>query len=203
MNARPGAVWRPVAWGMALGAVLAAAGCDRRAAAPGPAAAPAPRAETPAAMHLTSPAFLDGERLTAKYTGDGADLSPPLAWTDPPAGTKALALVCDDLDAPRGTWNHWVLWNLPPDRRTLAEGVPKVGEPPGLGGARQGSNSWPRLGWGGPTPPPGTGVHRYVFTLYALDRPLDLEAGATRSALVAALEGRILARAAITGTYSH
>ncbi len=197
MNAQPRKARRSLAW-VLVAAALAVGACDRR-----PDDSAAPRPETPGAMRLTSPAFRNGERLPVKYTGDGENLSPPLEWSDPPEGTKSFALVCDDLNAPRGMWNHWVLWNLPPDRRALAEGVPKVGEPPGLSGARQGNNSWPRLGWGGPTPPPGTGVHRYIFTLCALDVALDPAPGAAKAALLARMEGHVLACATLIGTYSH
>ena len=197
MNSQPRKARRSLAWA-AVAAALAVGACDRL-----PDDSAAPRPKTPGAMRLTSPTFRDGQRLPAKYTGDGADLSPPLEWSDPPEGTKSFALVCDDLDAPRGAWNHWVLWNVPSDRRALAGGVPKIGEPPGLGGTHQGNNSWPRLGWGGPTPPPGTGVHRYVFTLYALDRALDLAPGADKAALVRKMEGHVLAKASLTGTYSR
>ena len=183
--------FRLAAWGLALAVGLAVGGCDRQPP------------ETPGAMRLTSPAFRDGERMPAKYTGDGEDLSPPLEWTDPPEGTRTLALICDDLDAPRGTWNHWLLWNLPPDWRKVPEGIAKEHAPKTLGGGVQGRNSWPRLGYGGPTPPPGTGTHRYVFTLYALDRALDLAPGADKAALVARMEGHVLAKASLTGTYSH
>ena len=197
MNAQPRKAWRSLAW-VPVAAALAVGACDRLPDGPA-----APHPETPGAMHLTSPAFRDGQRLPVKYTGDGENLSPPVEWSDPPEGTKSFALVCDDLDAPRGTWNHWLLWNLPPDGRKVPEGIAKEHAPATLGGGVQGRNSWPRLGYGGPTPPPGTGAHRYVFTLYALDRALDLAPGADKTALVRKMEGHVLAKASLTGTYSR
>jgi len=152
---------------------------------------------------LTSPAFKNDERIAKPYTGEGADMSPPLEWGDPPAGTKSFALICDDPDAPVGTWDHWVLWNLPGDRRQLPENVAKVDTLPDLGGARQGKNSWPKIGYNGPMPPKGHGTHHYNFVLYALDAPLDLKAGADKKVLLAAMKGHILGQAKLTGTYSR
>jgi len=152
---------------------------------------------------LTSPAFKDQQRIPTQHTGEGADTSPPLAWSAPPAGTKALALLCEDPDAPVGTWDHWLVWNLPGDLRSLPEGVAKTAELPDLGGARQGSNSWPKIGYYGPMPPKGHGTHHYHFILYALDAPLDLKAGAKKPALAAAMKGRILGQARLVGTYSR
>ncbi len=152
-------------------------------------------------FRLESPAFEDGGTIPAVYTCDGQDISPPLRWSDPPEGTRSFALICDDPDAPVGTWVHWVMYNIPPDQRALAEGVPTVGILPD--GARQGRNSWPhRLGYGGPCPPSGT--HRYVFKLYALDTLLDLEPEqADTRALGEAMQGHILAQAQLIGLYQR
>lgn len=150
---------------------------------------------------LTSPAFKHGERIPTKYTADGSDVSPPLQWTDPPEGTKQFALLCDDPDAPVGIWNHWVLYGLSPDLRKLPEGMAKT-EKLSHPHATQGSNTWPKTGYWGPAPPAGK-PHRYQFTLYALSTELDLDPGATRDDLLSAMEGSILAKTMLEGTYSR
>jgi len=147
------------------------------------------------AFTLTSPAFGPGEWIPAKYTCDGQDVSPPLRWSEPPAGTRSFALIVDDPDAPRRTWTHWLLFNLPVEPQELAEGS---GSPPG---SRTGRNSWGRPGYGGPCPPGGT--HRYFFKLYALDTILTLAAGATREQLQQAMTGHILGQAELMGVYSR
>ena len=131
------------------------------------------------------------------HTCDGPDSSPDLVWSDPPDGTAVFALVCDDPDAPAGTWVHWLAWNIPSASRRLRDAVPQLPELPD--GTRQGSNGFRRLGYGGPCPPSGT--HRYFFRLYALDRKLDLPAGSARAALEQAMAGHILAEVALMGTY--
>lgn len=151
-------------------------------------------------LELTSTAFREGESIPKLYTGDGRDISPPLHWSDPPEGTKSFALICDDPDAPRATWVHWVVFNIPADRRELAEGLP-VGESLGGGGA-QGTNDFPAVGYGGPAPPRGK-PHRYYFKLYALDALLALAAGATKDQLVAAMSGHILAEGQLMGRYGR
>ena len=155
------------------------------------------------AFALTSPAFKPDDRIPAKYTGEGADVSPPLEWSDPPAGAKSFALICDDPDAPMGTWDHWLLWNLAGDLRKLPENVAKTETVAALGGARQGKNSWPKIGYNGPMPPKGHGTHHYHFDLYALDTALDLKTGADKKALLAAMKGHILGKATLMGTYSR
>ena len=153
------------------------------------------------AWTLTSTAFANGERIPDKYTGNGEDVSPPLSWSPAPEGTAELALICDDPDAPAGTWNHWVLYGLSPEATGLEEGVAtgaSVADPQ----LKQGLNSWPKTGYGGPSPPPG-GPHRYQFTLYALGEAVDLEPGATKEALLAAMEGKVIAEATLEGTYSR
>jgi Raf kinase inhibitor-like YbhB/YbcL family protein len=150
-------------------------------------------------FELTSPVFAPGESIPTRYTCDGDDISPPLEWTDPPAGTQSLALICDDPDAPVGTWVHWVLYNLPPDARSLSEAVPSDAELPG--GGLHGENSWRRLGYGGPCPPSGT--HRYFFKLYALGMVLGLDAGADKKQVLQAMEGYVLAQAELMGVYSR
>jgi Raf kinase inhibitor-like YbhB/YbcL family protein len=151
-------------------------------------------------MKLTSPAFQEGQPIPKQHTADGLDTSPPLAWSEVPPGTASLALICDDPDAPRGTWVHWVLFNLPPGARSLAEGVAKQGSL--ANGARQGTNDFRKLGYGGPSPPPGK-PHRYFFKLYAVSAMLDLKEGATKSELEAALKGKTLEMVQLMGTYGR
>lgn len=154
------------------------------------------------ALLLTSGAFQAGGGIPARYTCDGADVSPALAWSGTPAGTVTFALVADDPDAPGGTWVHWVLFNVPAAVTALPEGVAKAHEPKGLGGARQGRNDFRKVGYGGPCPPAGP-AHRYFFRLYALDAVLPLRAGADRPALVAAMRGHVLGEASLMGTYAR
>lgn len=149
------------------------------------------------ALKLESPSFAEGGMIPRKYTCDGEDTSPELSWSGAPAGTRSFALVCDDPDAPAGTWVHWVLFNLPPEVNRLPEAVPR--EPKLPGGGCQGKNDFRRLGYGGPCPPGGT--HRYFFKLYALDSLLPLEPGITKRELEAAMKGHILAEAHLMGRY--
>ena len=131
-------------------------------------------------MQLTSTAFGEGKPIPARHTADDRDLSPPLKWAGVPAATKSLVLIMDDPDAPAGTWVHWVLYDLPPTVSELAEDQPKGQYIPG--NARQGLNDFRRLGYGGPSPPPGK-AHRYFFKLYALDTALDLKPGLGKKAI--------------------
>jgi Raf kinase inhibitor-like YbhB/YbcL family protein len=153
------------------------------------------------ALTLTSPSFVQGGAIPAKHTCEGKDVSPELRWSDLPPGTKSLALIVDDPDAPdpkapRMTWVHWVLYNLPPDSTRLPEGVAPKALPKGTG---EGMTDFRRPGYGGPCPP--IGRHRYFFKLYALDTLLpDLKLPA-KQALLAAMEGHILAQAELMGTY--
>ena len=153
------------------------------------------------AFILTSAAFKDGAPIPGKYTCDGGDVSPPLTWSGTPAGTRSVALIADDPDAPGGTWVHWVLYNLPAEVSELPENIAKV-ESLDLGGARQGRNDFRRPGYGGPCPPPGP-AHRYFFKLYALDTRLELKAGAQKKDVEAALEGHALGSAQLMGTYAR
>ena len=146
---------------------------------------------------VTSTAFAEGQRIPEKFTGDGDDLSPPIAWSGAPADTKEFALICDDPDAPMGTWVHWVVFDIPPETRAFREGVPKTDKLEG--GARQGMTDFGAVGYGGPCPPSGT--HRYFFTLYALDAKLDLAGTVTKERLLAAMKGRVLAEARLVGTF--
>jgi hypothetical protein len=150
-------------------------------------------------FEITSAAFAPQASIPVKYTCDGQDISPPLSWSDPPPGTESFALICDDPDAPVGTWVHWVLFNIPADKRSLPESVPARAQL--SDGSLHGRNSWRRRDYGGPCPPSGT--HRYVFKLYALDARLSLKAGATKKQLLKAMEGHILAQAELIGTYSR
>ena len=148
-------------------------------------------------MKLTSPAFDEGGMIPEKYTCDGTDLSPPLNWDSIPEKTKSLALICDDPDAPMGTWVHWVYYDIP----TSAQGVPEnigADDRPGIGGV-QGINDFRRIGYGGPCPPGGT--HRYFFKLYALDTLLNLPPGATKKQLIRAMENHIVGSVQLMGKY--
>jgi len=151
-------------------------------------------------IDLKSSAFENGAAIPKVFTGDGADHSPSLSWSEPPAGTKSFALVCDDPDAPVGTWVHWVLYNLPASARELPEGLPAKATLPS--GARQGKNDFGNTGYGGPAPPKGK-PHRYFFKLYALDTGLDLPPNATKAALERAMKGHILATGQLMGTYQR
>jgi hypothetical protein len=149
---------------------------------------------------MTSSAFSTGETIPKKFTCDGPDVSPKLAWNDPPAKTQSFALIMDDPDAPVGTWVHWVLYDLPADAKELSEGVAKKEQLPN--GALQGRNDFGKIGYGGPCPPPGK-PHRYLFKLYALDAKLNLKAGATKAEVERAMKGHILVQAEVIGRYGR
>lgn len=148
-------------------------------------------------LMLTSSAFAEGQPIPAKYTctgsGNEKDISPPLTWSEPPAGTQSFALIMDDPDAP-GTWDHWILFNIPANLRSLPESMPVNSEFVG------GNNSWGKTGYGGPCPPRDT--HRYFFKLYALDEMLAISPGANKGELEKAMVGHILAQGELMGTYS-
>jgi len=153
------------------------------------------------ALTLSSPSFADGAAIPKTHTCEGRDLSPELAWSGVPAGTKSLTLIIDDPDAPdpakpQRVWVHWVLYNLPPDSSGLSEGVHPDALPKGT---EEGLNDWGRTGYGGPCPP--IGRHRYFHKLYALDIRLDGLKTPTKAALETAMRGHILSEATLMGTY--
>jgi Raf kinase inhibitor-like YbhB/YbcL family protein len=154
----------------------------------------------PVPIVVESVAFAEGQTIPTRYTGDGANVSPPLTWSGVPEGTQSLVLICEDPDAPRGTWSHWVLFALPADTRELAEGIPPQATLPN--GAAQGTNDFGNPGYGGPAPPPGK-PHRYFFRLYALDTRVTLRPGAKRQDVLTALEGHILGQGQLMGTYGR
>jgi Raf kinase inhibitor-like YbhB/YbcL family protein len=151
-------------------------------------------------ISLSSTAFREGEGIPAKYTCEGQDISPPLEWGELPPGTRAFALIMDDPDAPMGVFTHWVIFNIASDSHQLVEAIPTQDQLPG--GALQGKNDFGRTGYGGPCPPPGR-PHRYQFTLYAMDHPLDLKAGVSKEQLLSAMQGHVLAQGQLTGTYQR
>lgn len=152
------------------------------------------------AINLTSSAFSSEGTIPKKFTCDGADVSPALAWTGAPSATQSFALIADDPDAPVGTWVHWVLYDLPGNMKELAEGVEKQEQL--SNGARQGRNDFRKIGYGGPCPPPGK-PHRYYFKLYALDKKLDLKAGATKAEVESAMKGHVVAQGELMGRYGR
>jgi len=149
-------------------------------------------------MNFNSSGFAAGAAIPSQYTCKGSDVSPALAWSGAPPNTASFALIMDDPDAPAGTWVHWVMWNIPASTHSLPEGVAKREQLED--GARQGRNSFGKVGYGGPCPPAGQ-THRYFFRLYALDTKLDLAAGAQRSALDSAMQGHVLAQSEYMGTF--
>ncbi len=151
-------------------------------------------------MKLTSTAFSEGKPIPAKYTCDGADISPPLQWSGVPAAAKALVLIADDPDAPVGTWVHWVVFNMPASLTELAENQPKGQTLPA--GGSQGLTDFKKPGYGGPCPPPGK-PHRYFFKLYALDTQLTLKPSVTKKDVERAMEGHVLAQGELMGTYKR
>jgi Raf kinase inhibitor-like YbhB/YbcL family protein len=159
--------------------------------------------ENAVSLQLMSPTFAAKAAIPARHTCDGAETSPPLRWSGVPAGTRSLALVVDDPDAPdpaapQRTWVHWVLYDLPPTADGLAEGVAAAGLP---AGTREGSNDWRRTGYGGPCPP--VGRHRYFFKLYALDIVLPDLQRPDKASLAKAMAGHVLAQAQLAGTYQR
>jgi Raf kinase inhibitor-like YbhB/YbcL family protein len=149
---------------------------------------------------ISSNAFKPGGSIPRTFTADGRDISPSLVWENPPPGTQSLALICDDPDAPVGTWVHWVIWNLPPSAGGLNEAVQHIKSL--ADGSAQGKNDFGRIGYGGPSPPPGR-PHRYFFRLYALKEKITLATGATRGELERAMQGKVLATAELSGTYGR
>lgn len=144
-------------------------------------------------MELTSTAFQHNGTIPAGHSYHGGNVSPPLTIAEVPATAVSLALICDDPDAPRGTWVHWVVWNIDPKTSQIPKGSLPAG-------AIVGSNSWGKAEWGGPAPPSGT--HHYVFKLFALKESISLKPGADAKALEAAMQGRILAKTQLIGLYS-
>jgi Raf kinase inhibitor-like YbhB/YbcL family protein len=183
--------WRMCVFMFVLAAFVSCQGVDRSDAAKA-------RSEK-VELKITSSAFQDGGMIPSKYTCDGPDLSPPIAWGGVPEGTKSIALICDDPDAPGGTWVHWVLYDLPADTRSLPEHVPpdKVLS----NGAKQGTTDFGKIGYGGPCPPSGT--HRYFFKVFALNTMLNLNSGATKAQLVETMKGHVLAQGQLMGKYSR
>jgi Raf kinase inhibitor-like YbhB/YbcL family protein len=143
---------------------------------------------------LTSASFKPGTTIPRRHTCEGEDLSPPLAWSEPPAGTRSLALIVDDPDAPVGTFTHWLAWGIDPGARALAESE---------GAPVEARNDFGVVGYRGPCPPPGHGRHRYVFRLHALEAELDLRPGAGAAELERVLAGRVLATAELVGLYER
>lgn len=160
------------------------------------------------AIQVTSTAFGQDQRIPDKYTGEGEDVSPPIAWSDVPEGTKELALICDDPDAPtEEPWVHWVIYKIPANATALPEGVPRQARLKN-GGMLQGQNSWssaakPSIGYRGPLPPPGHGDHHYRFTLYALGGKLVVQPGIAKSQLLTEMEDHILGTGQLVGIYSR
>lgn len=150
-------------------------------------------------MKLVSPAFKYGGRIPMKYTCDGDDISPPLRWSGVPNGTESFVLICDDPDAPMGTWVHWVYYNIPKNVRSLPESIVPT-ENPYIGGT-QGINDFKRVGYGGPCPPMGT--HRYFFKLYALKDRLNLPSGLTKEQVLEKIGDHIIGKAILMGIYSR
>jgi len=149
---------------------------------------------SPAGFQVTSPDFADGGRIPGEFTCDGKNTAPTLEIAGAPAGTKALALIVEDPDAPSGTFTHWLIWNIPPGTKALTGGaVPD--------GAAQGTNDFGNVGYSGPCPPSGT--HRYFFRLYALAASLGLKPGASRAEVDKALSGQVIGKAVLMGRYAR
>lgn len=159
---------------------------------------------TTGTLMVTSSAFAQGQAIPRQYTGDGQNISPPLSWSDAPPGTQEWALIVDDPDAPRPQpWVHWLAYGIPVHLQGLSEDVPKTERVAAPAGFVQGKNSWGRIGYGGPEPPRGHGVHHYHFKLYDLDVPLNLPPGIEKQELLKAMNGHILAEGELIGTYER
>jgi Raf kinase inhibitor-like YbhB/YbcL family protein len=158
-------------------------------------------------LTLQSSAFVQGQVIPVEYSGEGRDVSPPLSWTGVPQATLELALICDDPDAPTAEpWVHWLIYNLPPQTQSLPKHLPREGQMTVPVSASQGCNSWPageNLGYRGPMPPRGHGLHHYHFKLYALDAPMNLPPAASKDQLLEAMTGHILSTAELVGLYER
>ena len=155
-------------------------------------------------LSIQSTAFGEGQPIPRLYSGEGKDVSPPLSWSGVPEGAKELAMIVDDPDAPRPEpWVHWVIYKIPVDAVGLAEAIPADAELSSPAGTLQGRNTSGDIGYHGPMPPPGHGVHHYHFKLYALDTQLELKAGADKQALLAAMEGHVVGQGELIGTYQR
>ena len=152
------------------------------------------------ALEIKSTAFKNDEFIPAQYTCKGRDVSPPLEWSDVPENVQSFALISDDPDAPVGTWVHWVLYDIPPETRSLPEGVKKIGTLED--GSKQGMTDFGRVGYGGPCPPPGS-AHRYFFKLYALDTVLNIKPGISKEGLLRAMEGHIIEQTELMGKFKR
>ena len=153
-----------------------------------------------AAMTLTSSALKAGGSLPKQYTCDGANESPPLAWSDVPTGANTYVLIVEDPDAPSGTWVHWVVYDMPLSLKELPAGVPPSDQL--AQGGMQGTNDFHKLGYGGPCPPPGKS-HRYVFTLYAVTQASKIKPNATKADVLKAIEGHVIGQAELSATYKR
>jgi len=151
-------------------------------------------------IHVTSTAFANNDAIPPQYTCSGANISPPLEWSNVPSGTRSVALICDDPDASAGDWVHWVLYNFPPDIHRLHEDVPASLTL--TSGARQGINDFEHVGYGGPCPPNGA-PHHYHFHVYAIDKRLDLPDNVSKTDLETAILGHVLAEGELVGTFGH
>jgi Raf kinase inhibitor-like YbhB/YbcL family protein len=194
-------------------AVCFVIGCDQKTVSPpgssqssSPTESKNSQGESQMAITVTSSAFKAGQPIPKDYTSEGQDRSPPLAWSGVPAAAKELALVCDDPDAPTPEpWVHWVIYKIPAATTELPEGIPREPRLSQPGGALQGANTWEsnNTGYRGPEPPRGHGVHHYHFKLYAVDNPLDVKPGLDKKALLAAMQGHIVAQGELIGTYER
>jgi Raf kinase inhibitor-like YbhB/YbcL family protein len=156
------------------------------------------------AITVTSTAFKPNGPIPKQYTGEGQDVSPPLAWSGVPKTAKQLALICDDPDAPRAEpWVHWVIYQIPADATGLPEGVPQKEELDDPKGVKQGVSDFKKVGYNGPLPPPGHGTHHYHFRVYALDVELSMPAKQAKKQLLDAMKGHILAQGELIGTYER
>jgi Raf kinase inhibitor-like YbhB/YbcL family protein len=152
-------------------------------------------------MHIKSSAFADGQMIPRRFTCDGEDLAPPLSWSDVPPGTRSFVLICDDPDAPAGTWHHWTAYDIPGDRLALEEGADRHA---GRNGFKHTANDFGRMGYGGPCPPPGHGPHRYRFRLIALSVDhLPLRKNPSRRDVERSAQEHALAEAMLVGRYGR
>ncbi len=149
---------------------------------------------------VQSNGFTDRTVIPKKYTCDGEDISPDLYWDDPPSGVESFVIICDDPDAPGGNWVHWILYDGPPDLRSLPEAIEDLPLLPD--GAFQGRNDFDRIGYNGPCPPPGK-PHRYRYKVYAVDKKTGLPPGATKNDVLKEIKGHILSKGVLIGTYQR